>query len=157
MDEPTVDHHRKSFSCSTCRRRKIKCDRHDPCTTCVKAVQQCIFIPPTRGKRKRTKAPKEGLHARVRRYEEMLRLYGAKIEPTEFDGDSESDTASQLDMAMQEATKSKPRSSAVSGAFLHKDVQPRLIDTEGSSRYFERYACSRIQYAITYLSMESLN
>lgn len=41
-------------------------------------------MPPVRGKRRRTKPAKEGLHARVRRYEEMLKYFGAKIDTAEM-------------------------------------------------------------------------
>ncbi|UPX19350.1 uncharacterized protein EKO05_0009617 [Ascochyta rabiei] len=33
-------------SCLECRRRKLKCDRGQPCTNCVKASRQCHFIAP---------------------------------------------------------------------------------------------------------------
>ncbi|KAJ5195353.1 C6 transcription factor [Penicillium cinerascens] len=69
------------FSCLACRQRKVKCDRRDPCSHCIKASRECSFVVPVRGKRKSTKPVKEGLHARARRYEEMLKSYGAKIEP----------------------------------------------------------------------------
>lgn len=82
---PAAGHHQlKRFSCLTCRQRKVKCDRRDPCSNCVKAARECSFVPPVRGKRRRTKPAKEGLHARVRRYEEMLKSFGAKIDPAEM-------------------------------------------------------------------------
>lgn len=34
---------RPALSCLECRRRKIKCDRNEPCTNCVTAKTQCIF------------------------------------------------------------------------------------------------------------------
>jgi hypothetical protein len=34
-------------SCLECRRRKLKCDRGNPCTGCVKANRQCHFISPS--------------------------------------------------------------------------------------------------------------
>jgi hypothetical protein len=42
-----------------------------------------------RGKRPKTKAPTEGLHAKLRRYETLLKSYGAKIEATEDDEESD--------------------------------------------------------------------
>ncbi|KAB8228296.1 uncharacterized protein BDW43DRAFT_323019 [Aspergillus alliaceus] len=83
----------KSYSCLTCRQRKVKCDRRTPCSNCVKAEKQCSFIPPVRGKRKRTKPPREGLHAKLKRYEELLRSYGVKVEPSDDYYNSESETA----------------------------------------------------------------
>ncbi|KAI1075965.1 hypothetical protein F5B20DRAFT_573085 [Whalleya microplaca] len=34
---------RPAYSCIECRRRKIKCDRNDPCAHCVAAKAQCSF------------------------------------------------------------------------------------------------------------------
>jgi hypothetical protein len=142
-EQPRLDVDLKSYSCLTCRQRKVKCDRHNPCSNCVKAARQCSFIPHVRGKRKRTKAPKEGLHAKLRRYEELLKSYGAKIEPSEYDGDSDSETVSQPDLDMAE--DADPRSKTGPGSFALKEMKPRLIDKEGSSRYFDRYACCYFQ------------
>ena len=138
-EQPGPDTDLKSYSCLTCRQRKVKCDRHNPCFNCVKAGRRCSFISPVRGKRKRTKAPKEGLHAKLRRYEELLKSYGAKIEPSEYGGNSDSETVSQPDMDMTE--DADPRSKTGLGSFALEGMKPRLVDKEGSSRYFDRYAC----------------
>lgn len=135
-EQPGLDTALKSYSCLTCRQRKVKCDRHNPCSNCVKMAQQCSFIPPVRAKRKRTQAPKEGLHAKLRRYEELLKSYGAKIEPSEYDGDSDSETLSQPDVGMAE--DADPRSKTGPDSFAREEIKPRLIDKEGTLRYFDR-------------------
>lgn len=33
-------------SCLECRRRKLKCDKSHPCTNCVKAARDCLFLAP---------------------------------------------------------------------------------------------------------------
>src|SRR5438046_1752551 len=40
-------------SCTLCRRRKIKCDRSDPCAPCVRAGAVCITPAPSRAPRGR--------------------------------------------------------------------------------------------------------
>ncbi|KAF3063954.1 putative C6 transcription factor [Daldinia childiae] len=87
----------KSYSCMICRQRKVKCDRRNPCSNCVKAEKQCSFVAPVRGKRKRTKLPKESLHAKLKRFEELLKSYGAKIEPSDDLDDSDSESISHPD------------------------------------------------------------
>ena len=99
-DEARLDVDLKSYSCLTCRQRKIKCDRHNPCSACVKFERQCSFVAPVRAKRAKTKASKEGIHARLRRYEELLQSYGATIEPFVDDADSVVDTSPQHDKEM---------------------------------------------------------
>jgi Fungal Zn(2)-Cys(6) binuclear cluster domain len=125
----------KPHSCLPCRQRKVKCDRHTPCSNCVKAGKQCSFIPPVRGKRKRTKVPKEGLHAKLRRYEELLRSYGANIEPSETGrDDTDLEAGSQVDVEMAEDTRSENRDEIASIA-----LEERFVTKDGSSRYFDRY------------------
>ena len=124
----------KTHSCLPCRQRKVKCDRHTPCSNCVRAGKQCSFVPPVRGKRKRTKPPREGLHAKLRRYEELLRSYGAPIEPSEAGADdSDLDAGSQLDVEMTEGTRSKSRGPTAAAA-----PEERFVSKDGSSRYFDR-------------------
>jgi hypothetical protein len=82
----------KSYSCLICRKRKTKCDRRNPCSNCVKTRRECSFVPPVRGKRPKTKLPYEGLHAKLRRYEDLLKSYGAKIEATEHEEESDEET-----------------------------------------------------------------
>jgi hypothetical protein len=124
----------KAHSCLPCRQRKVKCDRRTPCSNCARAGKQCSFIPPVRGKRKRTKVPKEGLHAKLRRYEELLRSYGADIEPSEIEGDgSDLEAGSQADVEMTEVPKSEIGDGIASIA-----PEDRFINQSGSSRYFDR-------------------
>lgn len=87
----------KSFSCLTCRQRKVKCDRLAPCTQCARSARTCSFVPPVRGKPRGRKTKKEGLHAKLRRYEELLRSCGVWAEPSENDLASD-DTASGADV-----------------------------------------------------------
>ncbi|KAI1323390.1 fungal-specific transcription factor domain-containing protein [Xylariaceae sp. FL0255] len=45
-------------SCVTCRRRKVRCDKHMPCGNCRKAQIQCVFPAPGRAPRRpRAKDP----------------------------------------------------------------------------------------------------
>lgn len=140
--EPTgPDGDVKSYSCLPCRQRKVKCDRQTPCTNCVKTERQCSFIAPTRGKRKRTKPPREGLHAKLQRYEELLKSYGAKLEPAEPPEDadfSESEMASQADLEEPNVrTKVEKEPSG-------EETKGKLVTSDGTSRYFERYVCQAL-------------
>lgn len=132
-EEPGSGAELKDHSCLICRQRKVKCDRRNPCSNCVKGAQQCAFMAPTRGKRKKTKPPREGLHAKVRRYEELLKSYGVKIEPCDSDSDLESEAVSQSGLPMVVETRTPNK------ALCHPLQQkPRLIHKEGSSRYIAR-------------------
>ena len=131
----------KRFSCLTCRQRKIKCDRRNPCSNCTRAARQCSFIPPVRGKPKGRTAPKEGLHAKLRRYEEMLKSYGADLEPSDNDNNNNSDgeTASELDIQMV-IKDAEVREMNGGSSFAFDETKTKLITKNGSSRYFDKYA-----------------
>lgn len=137
-DEPGLSAGLKNHSCLVCRQRKIRCDRRNPCSNCVKNTQQCSFVAPTRGKRKRTKPPREGLHAKIKRYEELLKSYGVNIEPCDSDGDGGSDWEEEagshqsvLPTPVETRTPNEP-------PFYPLQQKARLIHKEGSSRYMER-------------------
>jgi hypothetical protein len=69
-------------SCIRCAERKVKCDRQDPCTACIKHTSTCVF-PDVHLPRKRQKR----VHAvistdeKVKRYEALL--YKNGIDPNE--------------------------------------------------------------------------
>lgn len=132
----------KGFSCLSCRQRKVKCDRRTPCLNCVKAERQCSFVAPVRGKRKRTKPPRETLHARVKRYEEMLKAYGAKIEPCDDSDMSETETEVQSITPESSGSMSVMRMQGC--CIMPEDIKPKFIIKEGASRYFDRYGRSPV-------------
>ena len=129
----------KRYSCLICRQRKVKCDRNTPCSNCDKAGKQCSFVPPVRGKRKRTKSPKEGLHAKLKRYEELLKSCGVSFEQCEcgINTESDSETASQPDVEMNE--DALPPSKDRGDPYGLKEPRAVLITKEGVSRYLDGY------------------
>lgn len=129
----------KSYSCLTCRQRKVKCDRRNPCSNCIKAQIQCSFVAPTRGKRKRTKPHKEGLHAKLQRYEELLKSYGAAVEQDEEASNGfESDGASLADVAISVDIEPPSNDEVKSDVARLEDTRPTLITKDGMTRYFDR-------------------
>jgi len=125
----------KSFSCLTCRQRKVRCDRRYPCSQCVRLEKPCSFVPPVRGKRRRKKRPKEGLHARLKRYEDLLKSYGAKIEPTDDTASLDDASGSEQDVSITDDAASHINGSNES--FPHS----RLVTKDGTSRYFDKCVC----------------
>lgn len=43
MERQPVRRRRPALSCIECRRRKIRCDRHEPCRHCVTTQSQCSY------------------------------------------------------------------------------------------------------------------
>lgn len=71
---------RKKHPCVLCQQRKVKCDRNDPCANCVKALVECVSPSTLPPRRRKKRFPEAELLARLRKYEDHLRSYGADID-----------------------------------------------------------------------------
>lgn len=67
-------------SCVTCRRRKVRCNKKNPCANCIRAGIECIFPAPGRAPRKSRKPPDAELLARLRRLEGVVHSLGAHVD-----------------------------------------------------------------------------
>ncbi|KAK2872039.1 hypothetical protein FQN49_002615, partial [Arthroderma sp. PD_2] len=63
-------------SCVTCRRRKVRCNKHHPCSNCVKAKIECVYPSPGRAPRKSKKPRDTELLARLRTLENIVKNLG---------------------------------------------------------------------------------
>lgn len=72
-------------SCVTCRRRKVKCDKKNPCSNCVRAKIECVFPGPGRAPRKSRKPPDAELLERLRRLEGVVSNLNAQVEEHEHE------------------------------------------------------------------------
>ncbi|KAL8871042.1 MAG: hypothetical protein Q9174_003045 [Haloplaca sp. 1 TL-2023] len=81
------------FACVRCAERKVKCDRQDPCHSCIKHNAQCIFRAPKPSRRR--KVVKDALlDERLKRYEAVLVEKG--IDPGQVTSDLPSPSALAL-------------------------------------------------------------
>ena len=64
-----IPHGLNARSCVTCRRRKVKCDKKNPCTNCAKAGSVCVFPAPGRAPRR----PRQGGKVVSEREAELLK------------------------------------------------------------------------------------
>jgi hypothetical protein len=72
-----------SRSCVTCRKRKVKCDKKQPCSNCTRAKIECIFPGPGRAPRKSRKPPDGELMDRLKRLEGVVLSLNAQVEEHE--------------------------------------------------------------------------
>lgn len=88
MDAAAGDDDRHIWSCVTCRRRKVKCDRREPCDVCVKTGIDCHY-PVTGRLPKRARAPPQwtsphqkqtDLLERLRRLEAVVTELSAQVD-----------------------------------------------------------------------------
>jgi hypothetical protein len=70
-------------ACASCARRKIKCDRQDPCSNCVKSSISCDFSLRVTPVSSRKRPADESVHARLHRYEELLRKNNIDFDSSE--------------------------------------------------------------------------
>lgn len=59
-------------SCTTCRKRKVRCDKKYPCASCLKTGSVCVFPGPGRAPRRSRKPQDAELMARLKRLEGVV-------------------------------------------------------------------------------------
>jgi hypothetical protein len=62
------------YACSLCARRKVKCDKGEPCANCDKAQVQCLYEAPA-PHRPRKRAGDEDVLNRLAQYEDLMRKH----------------------------------------------------------------------------------
>lgn len=60
------------YSCVTCARRKVKCDKLSPCSTCSKAQIACTYRDPVPSQRHRKRATQRDLLHKIQELESIL-------------------------------------------------------------------------------------
>ncbi|KAF2171743.1 hypothetical protein M409DRAFT_63345 [Zasmidium cellare ATCC 36951] len=113
------------FTCVTCARRKVKCDKTGPpCSTCKKARQECYYQEPPPRKRKRK--PVDELQERVDKYEKLLKQNGI-LPPSDLEN-SPSEASPGTGTATDKSSATvKPKKST--GTLLKGAGKTRYIDS----------------------------
>ena len=117
----------KENSCLRCSQRKVKCDKNNPCSNCKKGQIECIYVVPSR--RKKRKLPEEDLVGRLKRYEELLKDHGVEFDP--YDGADQARTASSDRMVVRlEGSRSRDDSfpTLQSGKMILEQGTPRYVE-----------------------------
>lgn len=73
----------QKYSCELCARRKVKCDRLEPCSHCSKSQSECIYRPPAPSRRHRKRPADEELLSKFTEYEGLLRKHNIDFQPLE--------------------------------------------------------------------------
>ena len=74
-----------AYSCLRCFNRRVKCDKQQPCSACIRHDAECVFRVPPPPRRRKQRAQEEILLERLKRYETLLNQSG--INPTSITGD----------------------------------------------------------------------
>lgn len=62
----------RRYSCITCARRKVKCDKLSPCSSCSKSQVACIYRDPVPSQRHRKRVTQRDLLAKIQELETIL-------------------------------------------------------------------------------------
>ncbi|KND94554.1 putative transcriptional regulatory protein [Tolypocladium ophioglossoides CBS 100239] len=93
------------WSCVTCRRRKVKCDRRDPCANCLKSNIECHF--PVTGRLPRRSQDPAALKSPSQRQSELLgRLRRLESLVTELTGQVEDGPLAQSQLSQAASARS---------------------------------------------------
>jgi hypothetical protein len=65
-----------TFACIRCSDRKVRCNKQNPCNSCVRHNVQCVFRPRKQPRKKRNFVENELVEERLQHYEALLREKG---------------------------------------------------------------------------------
>ncbi|OCL05728.1 hypothetical protein AOQ84DRAFT_412861 [Glonium stellatum] len=71
----------QKYCCITCTRRKIKCDKLSPCSSCSKSQSECVYRAPAPSQRHRKRPADEDLLSKISEYEDLLRKNNVEFQP----------------------------------------------------------------------------
>ncbi|KAF4627641.1 hypothetical protein G7Y89_g10515 [Cudoniella acicularis] len=80
LSTETLSKSLEQYSCALCHRRKVRCDKKNPCTYCAKHHVPCVPAASAATRPRKKRFPEAELLARLKRYEDALKSYGANLE-----------------------------------------------------------------------------
>jgi hypothetical protein len=120
---PTINTPNRPRSCAICRKRKVKCDKKQPCCNCIKSRLECTFLPPVQRAKGSSRKPQQmKVTQRLRRLENILQNLNSVQSPLSHVGTTPKET--RLNVPFEEDIIS-----------LESRVG-RLVVGDGKSRYF---------------------
>ena len=113
-------------SCHACNSKKIKCDKKDPCSACVRTGRSCAFPSPGPRKRRTRKAIMADMASRISSLEESLtKARGEAAVATGTLHDTDSETPS-----------TQPRAASPDGTARELAGADVLVHNGAGSQYF---------------------
>lgn len=129
-------------SCITCRTRKVRCDKKQPCSNCARAKTECTFPRPGRAPRKSRKPQDVELLDRLRRLEGVVQTLNAQVEEheqeaaeRELDDGSRQASVSENCIARNGSPRNSPSVVVDNSVEGLESRFGRLVVEKGRSRY----------------------
>ena len=130
---------RPTYSCIRCSDRKVRCDRQNPCSACVKCKAQCLFRPRPLPRRKQKRAKGGHLKEKVKRYEALLQKLG--IDPNGLPDDSEAERRhanSDSEAATTEHAAQSPTPASTAAEREQSISTSQLLYGQGRSKFVDK-------------------
>ena len=137
---PTSEGNLKVWSCITCRRRKIRCDRHDPCANCTKGGIDCHY-PVTGRIPRRSRDPAPGKSASQKQSELLSRLRRLETVVTELAAQVEDGASNRVLTPASSGNANADERSSTSGVSQGDSGSSKAptVNTEPGSEFDEEF------------------
>ena len=131
---------RPTYSCIRCSDRKVRCDRQNPCSTCVKHNVQCLFrrLPSPRRKQKRVKDG--NLKDKLKRYEALLQKQG--VDPDGLPNTSEAGQHRPISGSQDPMTEDAlqvPTPASTATEVERSITTSQLLRDQGRSKFVDKW------------------
>ena len=130
--------HANAHSCIRCFKRKVRCDKKQPCTACVRHNVDCVPRAPNIPRLIKGRTREEALVRRIQLYEALLRKSGVEISTLSADPSSVTQEASGSTSELVGPNISHPSSVETSGESENQYRKSQLVHRHGESKYLDK-------------------
>lgn len=132
----------RAFSCTRCFERKVKCDRQNPCSNCLRSKADCIFRVPPAPRRRKKQPHGDFLTARSKDYQHALRGRGIGTETPLMPAQAQASSPNRGDQGPlldHHGSTNSTETGRSTEAFIASDSRQtgQLIVDQGKSRFLE--------------------
>lgn len=126
-------------ACIRCAKRKVRCDRQDPCKACVRHKVDCIYEDPQATRKRRKLTKDDVLIDRLKFYENLLRERGVEAqEIPDFPTHDLLRQSQKDDQFSQRRPRPSNHSSTAPRNTEHSASRARIARSRGESVFLEK-------------------
>ena len=135
-------------SCYACNRKKVRCDKRRPCSSCIRSGKPCSYPSPGPRIRRSKKTIAAEMASRISSLEKSL----AKTTDARRTGQSGPDSMSE-DLHVTISTQ--PARETPSGNLSERSREDVLIQNGSASQYFNEILLSRVLEEVSFADVDS--
>lgn len=130
--------HANAHSCIRCFKRKVKCDKQQPCHACLRHNVECVPRAPNNPRLIKGRTREQALVRRIQHYEALLRQSGVDISTLSADPYTVTQKASASTAESADPNISHPSSVEASGEPENQYRKSQLVHRHGESKYLDK-------------------